>query len=249
MHDMNGNPLAVGDNVNIPCTVTDCNGSPDGKYCNVTVAADVKMGLDDKDAYTMAFTLNAKQVAKVMAMLLFLFALIGCGTGCATSRVVTPGTPGGTNSVGVYVAPTADVTNTVVNQAVVTIESLGLQIAASVATSAILIQNPSSRVTLQEISTALNGVLNGATPGTVQQVVDMVGGKDPALAQQIPQFIALLSGYEQKLIAKFGARVAGQVVLPEASAFAAGIQQGLDATPAGPTVKPGPSIELYPEDT
>lgn len=67
MHDRNGNPLEVGDKVLIPATILTCYYSDtENKYCNITVQLDVKMGLDDPNAYFMTTTLNAGQVDKVV---------------------------------------------------------------------------------------------------------------------------------------------------------------------------------------
>ena len=67
MHDRNGNPVAVGDKVMVPATIISCSTPiPLNKYCNITVQFDVKMGLDDPNAYFMTTTLNAGQVEKVL---------------------------------------------------------------------------------------------------------------------------------------------------------------------------------------
>lgn len=62
MHDRNGHPIAVGDTVMIPATITSTSYSPGNKYCNIGVQLDVKMGLDDEKAYYMTMSLNAGQV-------------------------------------------------------------------------------------------------------------------------------------------------------------------------------------------
>lgn len=63
MHDRNGKPLAVGDKVNIPCTVVEC-GDGNSQYCNLSVVTDVPMAdRTEGDRYT----LNAHQVEKVEA--------------------------------------------------------------------------------------------------------------------------------------------------------------------------------------
>jgi hypothetical protein len=65
MHDRNGHPLNVGDRVNIPAIITSCFPSDVvNKYCNIGVALEVKMGLDDEKAYIMTMSLNAAQVEK-----------------------------------------------------------------------------------------------------------------------------------------------------------------------------------------
>lgn len=65
MHDRNGVPLKVGDQVMIPAMIVSCTTSDTiNKYCNISVALDVKMGLDDENAYTMSLSLNAGQVEK-----------------------------------------------------------------------------------------------------------------------------------------------------------------------------------------
>ena len=65
MHNRNGNPVAVGDKIMVPATIISCS-TPDplNKYCNITVQFDVKMGLDDPNAYYMTSTFNAGQVEK-----------------------------------------------------------------------------------------------------------------------------------------------------------------------------------------
>lgn len=59
MHDRNGNPLKVGDKVNVPCIITACQ-SGDTEYCNVTLNTEVPM---DGRPYTLS--LNAKQTELV----------------------------------------------------------------------------------------------------------------------------------------------------------------------------------------
>ena len=67
MHDRNGNPLAVGDKIMIPATILTTSPSTEvNKYCNIWVQLDVKMGIDDPNAYFMTSSLNAGQVEKVL---------------------------------------------------------------------------------------------------------------------------------------------------------------------------------------
>jgi len=67
MHDRNGNPLAVGDKVMIPATITSCSPSDTvNKFCNIGVNLDEKMGLDEPTAYVMSLSLNAGQVEKII---------------------------------------------------------------------------------------------------------------------------------------------------------------------------------------
>ncbi len=61
MHDRNGNPLKVGDKVNVPCVITACQVSDaENEYCNVTLQTEVPMA---GNAYTIS--LNAKQTELV----------------------------------------------------------------------------------------------------------------------------------------------------------------------------------------
>lgn len=70
MHDRNGKPLAIGDEVVLRGKITSL--SPDmpdavekNRYCNVGFVADVNMGLDGPGNYTYNLSLNAGQVEKV----------------------------------------------------------------------------------------------------------------------------------------------------------------------------------------
>lgn len=64
MHDRNGNPLNIGDKVNVPCTITQLNpdveGQPPNLHCNITLKCDVDMA---GNPYTL--TLNAGQTELV----------------------------------------------------------------------------------------------------------------------------------------------------------------------------------------
>ena len=59
MHDRNGNPLQVGDKVNVPCIIAACHDAA-SEYCNVTLNTEVPM---DGKPYTLS--LNAKQTELV----------------------------------------------------------------------------------------------------------------------------------------------------------------------------------------
>lgn len=66
MHDKNGQPLAEGDIVMVPCRVTGVTpNSEENKFCNVNLETIEKMGQDDPGAYNMTLIVNAKQVVKV----------------------------------------------------------------------------------------------------------------------------------------------------------------------------------------
>ena len=56
MHDRNGNPVKVGDRVNVPCIITSTQ-DPQSAYCNVTLATEEPM---NGSPYTLS--LNARQV-------------------------------------------------------------------------------------------------------------------------------------------------------------------------------------------
>lgn len=58
-HDLNGKPLAVGDRVTVPCSITSVIEGTD--YCNVTLQTSEPM-FPGNDKTTI--TLNAKQVVK-----------------------------------------------------------------------------------------------------------------------------------------------------------------------------------------
>lgn len=61
MHDRNGNPLKVGDKVNVPCTIVSL-GNPAEDYCNINLVTDVPMGTRTVGD---SITLNAKQTELV----------------------------------------------------------------------------------------------------------------------------------------------------------------------------------------
>jgi len=61
MHDRNGNPLKVGDKVNVPCTIT-ATQTGETEYCNVTLVTDVPMGTRTVGD---TISLNAKQAELV----------------------------------------------------------------------------------------------------------------------------------------------------------------------------------------
>lgn len=60
MHDRNGNPLSIGDDVIIPCKIKSCTLDED--YCNVTLVAKYPMPPYEFDH---TITLNSKQLYKV----------------------------------------------------------------------------------------------------------------------------------------------------------------------------------------
>jgi hypothetical protein len=61
MHDRNGRPLAVGDKVNVPCTIKEC-GDAGTEYCNLTVVTDIPMA---ERTVGDVIILNAHMVEKV----------------------------------------------------------------------------------------------------------------------------------------------------------------------------------------
>jgi hypothetical protein len=60
-HDKNGNPLKVGDRVDIPCIITGISAGDD--YCNCIVETTEKMAPEYK--YTNTYSLNTKMVERV----------------------------------------------------------------------------------------------------------------------------------------------------------------------------------------
>jgi hypothetical protein len=61
MHDRDGKPLAVGDKVNVPCTITSTQDAAN-EDCNVTLVTEEPMGTR---AVGDTISLNAKQTVKV----------------------------------------------------------------------------------------------------------------------------------------------------------------------------------------
>lgn len=118
----------------------------------------------------------------------------GCATKTVTSQVVS------TNSSGVV--STNSVTNTTVNQTVLGIDELMLQ---GTATGAVIIayqKDKASLPVMQNLSTALTGIINGSNPNSVSQIMAAAGQTNAALGQAMAPLITTVSGLEQGLIAK-----------------------------------------------
>ena len=169
--------------------------------------------------------------AGILAFAAVLVTIIGSSlmtTGCATSKQV---------STNVVVNPVTGVsvtnvtTNVVVNTAVVDLEATGLQLAFTTITPYIVGADPSLKVPLQDVVTALQGVLTGATTNSVSQILTLAGQNNPALATQLTPIIAKVSAWEQAELQKYGATAYGEVVIPEATAVANGLAAGLALPP------------------
>jgi hypothetical protein len=154
---------------------------------------------------------SALLVTSVLAI-----ASIALTTGCVTSKVA-------------QVNPTTGVTNfvTVVNQENLDLDAAVLQGAVSVAVVQVA-KNPQAVAALTNAHVALDGILSGVNQQTTAQVVALlkVGGNE-ALSAQVDTMLKVISALEQKLLAKYGASVSGQIAVALTKAVNAGIVIGL----------------------
>ena len=146
---------------------------------------------------------------------LILVAALASVTGCVTSKrqVVTNG-----------------VTNTVVvvNEANLAFDAAGLQAATAVAVNAVLARDPSAVGPLKTAQTVLAGVLNGTSPQTTAQVIALLKAQNnSALNQEMTTLVGEISALEQKLLAQYGATVAGEISVALTKAVYSGLTVGL----------------------
>jgi LysM repeat protein len=158
---------------------------------------------------------------KKIAVFAALIAVVALTPGCLTSKkqVVT-----GTTATGF--TPHTVVT---VNQAVLDADCLVVKVVATQATQRLAAKGGGTVQTLRDIETALNGIISGANTGSAGQVIKLIGVKpnDTATADEVTQLVKDLSDYEQSLIQKYGATVAGQISLAIAKAVYAGMAAAL----------------------
>lgn len=91
MHDANGTPLKVGDEVMIPATITQLSETSD--YCNVTAVS--KYGRRPDGAQETLTAINTGVLVKwasATVVLAFVLALTGCGSGSGSTPATAPGT-------------------------------------------------------------------------------------------------------------------------------------------------------------
>jgi len=161
-------------------------------------------------------------------------------TGCLTSKTTTV-TPGSTNSLGVVTSP---VTNTVttVNTVNLTLDASVLQAVTATAVSIAIQKDPAAAPILQNVATALGGILNGASTNTTAQVIALLGSNNnnAAIATELGPLINIVSAEEQTLLSKYGLTVSGQITLAIAKAVDSGFIVGLASAqplPPPPAVK------------
>ena len=144
-------------------------------------------------------------------------------TGCMTSKQST--VTESTNSAGFVSYQTNDVT--VVNQANLALDCAGIQAAMGLAVSMTLQKDPGAKPEIQNIQTALTGILNGANTNSVKQIATLIGSSTNAVvAANLTPLVVTMSTLEQSLIQKYRATTGGQIGLAIATAINNGIASG-----------------------
>ena len=132
------------------------------------------------------------------------------------SKTVTPGTGG---------APAT--TNSVVNTNNLTLEC-GIVTEAAAAASAYFSAHPSDLPILQDIRTALDGILNGSNPQTVSQAMDLIGASgSPSAVQALTPFVNQVSAVEQLLLQHYSGKNGVIITTYFARAVLDGLNRGL----------------------
>ncbi|MDE2101119.1 MAG: hypothetical protein KGL39_27980 [Patescibacteria group bacterium] len=140
--------------------------------------------------------------------------------GCMTSKV-TSVTANGSGGFSTNVV-------TVVNTNNLILDSAAFQGATAIAASIAIEKDPGVVPALKQAQIALDGVLNGASTNTVQDVLTSLKiQNNPVLNQQVSSLLAAASSLEQQLLAKYGVSVAGQITLSLAKAADAGLMLAL----------------------
>jgi hypothetical protein len=131
-----------------------------------------------------------------------------------------------TNSAGAVTSATNVVVT--VNQANLALDCAGIQAATGIAVSLTLQKDPAAKPEIQNIQTALSGILNGAGTNSVNQIATLIGSsKNAAVVANLTPVVNSMSSLEQSMIAKYGAAVGGQFGLAIATAISNGINSGL----------------------
>lgn len=157
--------------------------------------------------------------------------------GCTKSTIITSTT--GTNGV------TTLQTNvvTIVNTNEVNIAAKILQGGVTLATRYFASLDTNAIPILQDIGAGLQGALTGNTSGnsiagaptalsTATAALNKYVGQNAAVDSFIGLILPEVGVYEQTLVAKFGATIAGEIILPEFQAISDGIAGGLAPAPA-----------------
>jgi hypothetical protein len=162
---------------------------------------------------------------RIMAVTAMVLAA-GLFAGCMTSKTTTV-TPGGTTAGGVVFGP---VTNTVttVNEANLALDCGVLQGLVAAGVSIVVQKEPGSIPALKDAELALDGILNGANTNTTAQALALLGSNsNPVLASEITSLMQVGSALEQKLLAKYGQSVTGEISLALTKAVYGGLVIGL----------------------
>jgi hypothetical protein len=158
----------------------------------------------------------------VLAPLIFIFGQ-GCLTDKTSSVTATTNTQFG-------VTTTNYATNTVVtvNSNALALDCAGIQSLTGLGVSVAIQEDPKAKQIIQNIQTALSGVLNGAGTNTVLQIQSLIGSSgNAAVTSNLAPVVNSLSSLEQTLVKKYGATVGGQIGLALATAVNVGITAGL----------------------
>ncbi len=159
------------------------------------------------------------QNSKILAAI-FAIGLLAA-SGCMTRKVstVTPG-PAGTFT-----------TNTVteVNTNNLILDCAAIQSLTATAATLAIQKDHAAAPILRDVHTALEGILNGANPGSVQDILNAAGYEqsNPAVESEIGPLVSLVSALEQSLLQKYGASVSGQISIAIAQAVCRGVKIGI----------------------
>lgn len=160
------------------------------------------------------------------AGLILVAALASAFTGCMFHKTTTV-TPGGTNTLGVYIGPVTNVTYTV-DEVALAADAMGLTTIIAGGTAAYIQKDPSAIQPLKTAELALNDVASGISTQSVNDVFGKLkAASNPALAEQVKSFMAQASALEQSLLTKYGKTVAGEISIALTKAAAQGLAVGL----------------------
>lgn len=158
--------------------------------------------------------------AFVMFMLMFAMLICMVGPGCATTKTTTITQT--TNTAGAVVDTTNVVTS--VNQAILAVDCAGVQSGVQLAVAFAVGKDPSAIPVLQNIQTALSGILNGASSGSVTQIATLLKSQSNTnLVTALGPVVNGLSSLEQNLLQKYGSTVSGEITVAVATAISKGI--------------------------
>jgi hypothetical protein len=148
--------------------------------------------------------------------------LLLLAVGCMTTTTVTSST----NAVGVVTKQTNVLVT--VNAANLALDCAAIQTLTGLTVSVTLFKDPSAKVALQDISTAITGIIAGANTNSVSQLAALFGSQtNAAVLANLAPVVSSASSLEQSLLKKYGAVVGAQIGLAIITAVGNGITAGL----------------------